>query len=152
VFLETIEMATYNSSAVANNVPANTHGLASELKVAFASVTCTAAPSTSDTLNFFDLPAGARIVLAVLEASDMDTNGSPALTLNIGDSGSAARLFSASTVGQAGTLSSAIATTGHGAAFTTKTRITGTAAVNAATGAAGTVDLTVMYLVEGLAS
>jgi hypothetical protein len=145
-------MAVYNSSQIANSAPALSHGAAGGVKVAFASVACTAAPSTSDTLNFFDLPAGSRVLFAVLEADDMDTNGTPLLALNIGDAGSAARLFSASTVGQAGTLSSAIATAGAGVSFTSKTRITGTASTNAATGAAGSVYLTVFYTVEGLAS
>lgn len=145
-------MATYNSSGVGNNAPALGHGIAGNAKVATATVTCTAAPATTDTINFFDLPAGARVHLAVLSASDMDTNGSPALALNIGDAGSAARLFSASTVGQAGTASTAVAATGVGNLYTTKTRITGVASTNAATGAAGTVTLSVLYTVEGQAS
>jgi hypothetical protein len=145
-------MATYNSSLVAGSVPLVTHGLSGTLKCAFATVACTAAPSTSDTLNFFDLPAGARVVLAVLESDDMDTNGTPTLALNIGDAGSASRYFSASTVGQAGTLSSAIATAGAGFSNTAKTRVTGTASTNAATGAAGNVYLTMLYIVEGVAS
>jgi hypothetical protein len=101
-------MATYNSPCVTANAPAIGHGLAGNAKVATATVTCAAAPSTSDTLNFFDLPAGSRVHMAMLTASDMDTNGSPTLALNIGDSGSAARLFSASTVGQAATASTAL--------------------------------------------
>ena len=133
-------MATYSSSAYTNKAPFASHGIGGAVKVAYADVSCTAAPSTSDTINFFYLPANARVVFAVLESTDMDTNGSPTLTLNVGDSGSASRLFSASTVGQAGTLSTAIATA--------KTLITGTAQANAATGAAGTVSLTVFYVVE----
>ena len=145
-------MATYNSTGVANNAPALGHGLAGNLKVAYGEVVCSAAPSTSDTLNFFDLPANARVVLAVLESDDMDTNGSPTITLNIGDAGSATRYFSASTVAQAGTESSAIAAGGVGYKTTAKTRITGVAQANAATGAAGTVRLTMLYFVEGAAS
>ena len=145
-------MATYSSSAVSNGNPTAGHGIAGNVKVARAEVTCSAAPSTADTINFFDLPAGARVHLAVLEASDMDTNASPTLALNVGDSGSAARLFAASTVGQAATLSTAIATAGADYQYTAKTRITGVASTNAATGAAGTVTLTVLYTVEGLAS
>jgi hypothetical protein len=137
---------------VANSGPALSHGLAGNIKVAYAEVVCAAAPSTSDTMNFFDLPAGARIVFAVLEATDMDTNGTPTLTLNIGDSGDADRLFAASTVGQAGTVSSTQITTGFGTSFSSKTRITGTANNNAATGAAGSVYLTVHYIIEGVAS
>lgn len=145
-------MATYNAPGITANAPALSPGLAGQAKVATATVTCSAAPSTSDTLNFFDLPAGSRIHLAVLSASDMDTNGTPTITLNVGDAGSAARLFSAATVAQAGTASTALATTGVGTLLTSKTRITGTAQANAATGAAGTVTLSVLYTVEGLAS
>lgn len=145
-------MATYNSPQVANSIPLAHHGMSGTLKCAFATVVCTASPATTDTINFFDLPAGARVVLAVLESDDMDTNGTPTLALNIGDAGSAARYFSASTVGQAGTLSTAIATAGAGFSNTAKTRVTGTASTNAATGAAGNVYLTMLYIIEGVAS
>lgn len=144
-------MATYSATDY-DKKPTLTHGLAGNVKVARASVACTSAPSTSDTINFFYLPAGARVHLAVLESTDMDTNGTPTLTLNVGDSGDADRLFAASTVGQAGALSTALATTGGDYLYADKTLITGTAAANAATGAAGTVILTVFYTVEGQAS
>lgn len=145
-------MATYSSAGYTANQPTAGHGLGGDVKCAYAEVVCSAAPSTSDTLNFFYLPAGARVLLAVLEATDMDTNGSPALALNIGDSGDADRLFAASTVGQAGTVSSAIAAAGAGYKYDTKTLITGVASTNAATGAAGSVYLTVFYRIEGAAS
>lgn len=141
-------MAIYNSDNIVNRTGVAAGGPAGAVLCAFATVTCGAAPATTDTINFFDLPAGARVLLAVLESSDMDTNVSPTLTLNVGDSGSAARYFSASTVGQAGTLSTAIATAGHGNKYTQVTRITGVAANNAATGAAGTLTLTMFYVVE----
>lgn len=141
-------MATYSSTAYSAVNPFASHGLSGNVKVAYADVTCTAAPSTSDTINFFYLPKNARIVMAVLESTDMDTNGSPTLAINVGDSGSANRLFAASTVGQAGTLSTAIATGGQGYKTTDKTLITGVASANAATGAAGTLSLTVFYTVE----
>lgn len=145
-------MATYTSPAVAGNQPiASPAGYADNVKVARAVVTCAASPATTDTMQFFYLPAGARVHLAVLEATDMDTGG-PTLTLNIGDAGAAARLFAASTVGQAGTVSTAIATTGADYQYTAKTLITGTAAANATTGAAGSVTLTVFYTIEGAAS
>lgn len=141
-------MAIYNSDNVRLKTGVAGAGPAGMVQCAFATVTCGAAPSTVDTINFFDLPAGARVLLAVLESTDMDTNGAPTITLNVGDSGSATRLFSASTVAQAGTLSSAIAVAGHGHKYTAKTRITGVAQANATTGAAGTVSLTVFYVVE----
>jgi hypothetical protein len=145
-------MATYNSTGVSTSAPTIGHGLSGNLKVAYAEVVCSAAPATTDTLNFFDLPVNARIVLAVLESDDLDTNGSPTITLNIGDSGSATRLFSASTVAQAGTASTALAAGAVGYKTTAKTRIVGVPQANAATGAAGTIRLAVAYYVEGAAS
>lgn len=141
-------MATYNSANISNNLPVSTHGLGGEVQNAYASVACAASPSTADTLNFFYLPANARILSAVLKSSDMDTGGSPSLTLNIGDAGSATRYFSASVVGEAGTVDRAMAATGQFYKTTAKTLITGVAAANAATGAAGTVELAIQYVVE----
>jgi hypothetical protein len=91
VFLETIEMATYNSTAVANNAPTSTHGAAGNVKVARAVRYLRGRSGDLDTINFFDLPANARIHYALLQASDMDTNGTPLLALNVGYSGSASR-------------------------------------------------------------
>jgi hypothetical protein len=142
-------VATYNSTQVGNSLPTLTHGIAGNVKVAYGEVVCSAAPSTSDTLNFFDLPPNSRVLMAVLESDDMDTNASPTITLNIGDSGSATRYFSASTVAQAGTASTALAAGGVGFKNTAKTRVTGVAQANAATGAAGTVRLAMLYVVEG---
>lgn len=141
-------MATYQSTNVQNKkAVASLVSQGGGVLVAHAEVVCSAAPSTSDTLEFFYLPANAKVIMAVLEATDMDTNVSPTLALNIGDSGVADRLFAASTVGQAATLSSAIATAGHHATYSSKTLIKGTASTNAATGAAGSVYLTVLYTV-----
>lgn len=141
-------MATYVSTNVSTRQGVAAGGPAGTMLVASADVACAASPSTSDTLQFFYLPPGARVHLAALESTDMDTNVSPALALNIGDAGSANRLFAASTVGQAGTMSTAIAVAGAGYKFTAKTLITGVASTNAATGAAGTARLTVFYTVE----
>lgn len=141
-------MATYNSSNIQNKTGVSQSGGAGNVNVAYAEVVCSSAPTTADTLNFFYLPANARIVAAALEATDMDTNVSPTIALNIGDSGSASRLFAASTVAQAGTASTALAVAGNAYKTTAKTLITGVPSANAATGAAGSVYLTVFYVVE----
>jgi hypothetical protein len=145
-------MATYSSPAYSASNPVRAHGEGFTVQTVTATVTCTAAPSTSDTINFFYLPANARVVGGFLSSSDMDTNGTPTLALNIGDSGSASRYFSASTVGQAGTASTAIAVAGLGYLNTSKTLVTGVASNNAATGAAGTVTLNLQYVVEDSAT
>ena len=146
-------MATYSSPRYTANTPYPQSGSNyGTLLSQTATVTCAAAPATTDTLNFFTMPKNSTVHLAVLKSSDMDTNGTPTLALNIGDAGSASRLFAASTVGQAGTLSTAIATTGAEYTYTADTVVTGVASNNAATGAAGTVTLTVFYTCDGGAS
>ena len=140
-------MATYSATNYTRK-PVVSHGLSGDLKAAFFEVACTAAPSTSDTINFGYVPAGARIIQAVLESTDMDTNATPTLAINVGDSGDADRLFAASTVGQTGALSTATAVTGAGYKYDTETLITGVAQANAATGAAGTLYLSLLYVVE----
>lgn len=141
-------MATYQSTNVSSKKPIGGHGLAKTMKVAYFEVAPTAALTTSDALQFGYLPQNARVVYAYLEATDLDTDASPTLTLNIGDSGDADRLFAASTVGQAGTASGAIAVAGLGYKYTSDTLITGVPAANAATGAAGTIYLIIGYVIE----
>jgi len=141
-------MAIYSSDNVTNRTGVAVPVSAGGVCVAYAEVVCPAAPTTSDTLEFFTLPAGARILAATLESTDMDTGGAPSLTLNIGDAGSATRLFSASTVGQAGTAAVATAATGLFYKTAAPLLITGKAQANAQTGAAGTVSLSVLYMVD----
>lgn len=139
-------MATYSAVDYLTK-PVPTHGLANNLKAFYFEVSCTAAPSTSDTINFGYVPKNFRLLHATIEATDMDTGG-PTLTLNVGDSGDADRIFAASTVGGTGTNSSAIATTAFGYKYTDKTLITGVAAANATTGAAGTIYLALFGIQE----
>lgn len=141
-------MATYNSSNITSKTGVSAGGPAGNVLVAYAEVVTTAALTTADFLYFFDLPANARVLSATLEATDMDTNGTPLLTLNVGDAGSATRFFSASTVGQAGTAAVASAVAGLHYKTTAKTRIVAVPAANAATGVAGSVYLSMLYVVE----
>ena len=76
------------------------------------------------------------------------TGGSPTLTLNVGEAGTPARLFSASTVAQAGTASQSFAAGALDYQYAAKTLVTGVAQANAATGAAGSVTLALLYVVE----
>ena len=140
-------MAVYSATNYLTKPDAN-HGLGGNAKAYYFEVACAAAPSTSDTINFGYVPKGFRLLFATLESTDMDTNASPTITLNVGDSGSATRLFSASTVAQAGTLSTAIAVTGGAYLYTDRTLITGVAQANAATGAAGTLYLSLVGILE----
>jgi len=72
-------------------------------------------------------------------ASDMDTGA--ALTLSVGDSGSGTRYLNASTIGQAGTTTSTLASTGLLYKNVTETEILVTCTLQGAASAAGTLNL-----------
>ena len=96
------------------------------------------------TVAGFVVPRGFIVTGIIAVATDMDTNGSPTLALSVGDAGSATRFLSSSTIGQAGTSTQTLASTGLLYEFTAHTEIVITASTAAATAAAGTLDL---YLV-----
>lgn len=142
-------MATYSSPQVTNEMPIQSHGLANTHTVRFP-VTLSAAVTTADAVRFGYVPQYARIVDATLMCTDIDTNGVPTVTINVGDAGDVDRLFAASTVGQTGTVARMSLTTGFGYRYDTEggTLITGAFAANAATGVAGTLTLILTYVVE----
>ena len=143
-------MAVWQNSPAPTPNLAPSHGLAEDLKVAVATVAVTTALAAADTINFFELPDGAVIHSARLQPSTpLDTNGAPTLTLNVGWSGSAAALYSASTglqslAGDSNPLFAGLETQLLGS-----TLIFGTVQAAGATKAAGSVRLRVEYTVEG---
>jgi len=145
-------MATYSSVDYSTNAPIAIGGITREGKTYYYSITTTAALTTADVLNFGYVPPNFRLVDAILKPSDLDTNGTPTLTLNVGDSGSANRIFAASTSGQTGVADRTNAYGSIGFKFTTKTLITGAPAANAATGVAGTIELILRGYVEDSAT
>lgn len=94
---------------------------------------------TANTVQLFTVPKGFTVMSLYAIASDMDSNGSPTVTISLGDSGSAARLLSASTIGQAGTATSTLVAATIGYKFTADTQIMATFATGAATAVAGTL-------------
>lgn len=133
-------MATYQSTQISGGAP--TRAGIGEC-ITYGSVALTAAAADADILQFCKVGKGFTLGLAVLSSSDIDTNGSPTITIDVGDASDTNRIFAASDVGQAGTLSSAMATAGHLYEYTADTTIYGTIA-NTATGATGTVKLTLI--------
>lgn len=59
----------------------------------------------NDTIDFFRIPKGARVNFVEMISDDLDSNGTPLITLNLGlKGGTGTEFFSASTLGQAGGL------------------------------------------------
>lgn len=141
-------MATYQSQQVQDEMPIPSHGEASTVRCQRFKVTISAALTTADAIQFGYLPAYARVVDATIKATDMDTNGTPTLAFNIGDAGDVDRLFAATTAGQAAGITRMTASTGFFYRYDTPTMITGAPSTNAATGAAGTLELAIYYVVE----
>lgn len=142
-------MPTYNSDLLAQNSQRSGPHIGLGPVCLYASITTTAALTTADVLNAFVAPKGFRVFGATLVSTDIDTSVSPTIALNVGDSGSATRFFSASNVGQAGTAATATAATGLGYLFPADTLVTIVPSANAATGAAGTVQLFMWGRFEG---
>ena len=146
-------MPTYSARNLTPNRNANPgHGFANNLKVLEYTVSATAALTTSDVLQFGYPPNNFVLLRAVLEADDLDTNVSPTITLNIGDSGSATRLFSAATVAQAGTAAVADTAAVAGYTYDGNTLVNGAPAANAATGVAGDIRLWLIGFIKDAAT
>lgn len=116
--------------------------------VAIVAMTTAMIDNTNDEVGLFVLPKGAVIVSATIAATDMDTNGMPTLAFDVGDDSDEDRIFAASTVGQAGTLSTAMARTGYLYKYTADTLIKAYIQAVSATGAAGTLYVHVNYFVD----
>lgn len=106
--------------------------------------------NTNDNVTLCYLPKGAVVTGIHVYATDMDTNGSPTLAIDIGDSGDQDRLLAASNIGQAGTASHTglVASTGFMYKYTADTAIVATIQAVSATGAAGTLKGFIRYFVD----
>jgi hypothetical protein len=146
-------MTTYSSTQYANNAPIATHGEFLSINHLHATVNFAAAPTTSDAFNFGYLPPGAVVTGATLKAAgQIDSNGSPTLTTNIGVSGTPQLFFAASTVGRTAGASVDVTMAASGRLYKNtsgaKQAVVGALGANPATGAAGSLELAISYFVE----
>lgn len=102
----------------------------------------------ADVIEFGQVPEGAVYVDGFLATDDLDSNGTPALVLDVGDDDDSDGLLDGSTSGQA-----AAVTRFNGAYLTNKTAVTAAKTISvtvqtaAATAAAGTVRVVLWYYV-----
>lgn len=95
--------STFSSAKAADNIPVRKGIDYSEVAFSYA---LTAALVDEDVIRLCKLPKGAVITKLHLFIPDLDTNISPAIALNVGDTADPNRYIAGSTVGQAvGTLS-----------------------------------------------
>lgn len=103
------------------------------------------APIINDVFEMVRLPRNAKIVDVLLTSTDMDT--STGLTLSVGYGGSTAYFISASTIGQTGGVARmAAATAGAALTLTAEDTVDVLVAAAPTTFAAGSLTLTVTYV------
>ena len=149
-------MATWLTAVYANKVPAGTgHGdFCSSTHLHAVTGTLPTTLATGDVINFGYLPNNAVVVGVILKAqSQLDSNGAPTLTLDLGVSGTP-QLWKAAitTVGRSVGVTSdnTIASAGGLYKNTTgaKQLVTGAVHAGAATPVAGVLEVDIEYYVE----
>lgn len=145
-------MANFNSTQAAAS--ASQGGSNSNVNVAWATREVAAAMTTSDTVTFFDLPAGATVIGGWLMGDDLDT-GIETLEIDIGDSGDTDRFLNSGvltgdavtgTKPEAGIFINLFGTLKDGPhTYTSDTSVIGTVVAPAATGGTGTLTLVMLY-------
>lgn len=102
----------------------------------------------NDVIEMVRLPKGATVVDCILVVDDLDSDGSPAITLDVGYGDNDDYFIAANTVGQAGGLVRASAATAFPLTLTAEDTIDVHVDTAPAAGGTGTITLTVMYLGE----
>lgn len=114
-------------------------GFKNTMKVIFATGSLgTADLALNRTTGVAMIPKGFVVQSLSVTVSDMDTSGSPALVLNLGDSGDVDRLITGGTLGQSAATVTTLAATGLDYEYPADTELQLIAATAAATAAAGT--------------
>jgi hypothetical protein len=119
----------------------------------FSTYTLAAALALNDVIQMVKVPAGATILEAILSTTDLDTGGSPAIVLDLGDGSDTDRFIDGATIGQAGgvaRLGSGIATNTHANYnYAAEDTIDVLVQVGPATGAtSGTIALALAYTLQ----
>lgn len=141
-------MATFKSSLVTANTSAGV-GVGSQEVVVYATYALTAALALNDVIQMVPVPSGATITGVTIGATDLDTGGSPAIVLDVGDGSDTDRFIDGATVGQAGGSSSTLAVAGFGYQYTSDDTVDVLVQVAPATGAtSGTISIRVAYVLN----
>lgn len=93
---------------------------------------------TNNLVALLRVPAGFTVTGVYLALTDIDTNGSPAVLVTLGDTGDDDRLVTSSNIGQAGGSTTTLASTGLYYRYDTDADIMLKIATQSATAAAGT--------------
>lgn len=105
----------------------------------------------NDVIQMITVPNGMTVIDVILGTDDLDTDGSPAIVLDVGDGSDTDRFIDGATVGQAGGVASLNEVDGMGYTYTAEDTIDVLVQVAPATGATtGTIKLTVLGQMDGV--
>lgn len=147
-------MAVYNSNAISTGAPVPGFGAGGgQVRTQYTTVTLPVGVTTSDTINFFRVPANVRILRVILKNGALGAG-----TLNVGDGGytdangtavvaDPDRYVAAAAVTSAGVVTTMAATGVFVKTGRAPVMITGVLATGPTT-TAGTVELAIEYTVE----
>lgn len=140
-------MATYDMTRLTGADSVIGLGDAGTVKAVSCSYDLATALALNDVIRSPELPAGATVFEVLVVATDLDTNGTPAITLDVGYGGDVDYFIDGSTVGQAGGVASASAATAKPLVLAEKDTIDILVSTAPATGAtSGSVSMTVLFL------
>ena len=112
----------------------------------YAEYELSAALALNDVIQMVKVPAGATVVDLILSADDLDSDGSPAIVLDVGDGASADRYIDGSDIGQAGGVARLSEAGGHLYEYAADDTIDVLVQVAPATGAtSGSIKLAVCF-------
>ena len=142
-------MPTYTATLARPGNSSYTAGPAGQEYTCYSSFTMTVTPVNTDVFEMLRVPAGARITRVTLKSTDIDTNGTPTVLLHVGDAADPDRLIAGATIGQAGGTSTAlVSSTGQFYRYPSETVISVSIPTGPATGAVGTIELAVSYVLQ----
>ena len=101
-------MATLTSGAVSANDAVKPFPQGN-LGIRVGEYTITAALAANDVIQLCDVFKGETVVGVIIKSDDLDTNGSPAIVLDVGYGGATAAFIDGSTIAQAGGTASSLA-------------------------------------------
>lgn len=138
-------MANINATNVVTGAVENPKYIQSGVVTEIYSAAVTTSLALADTVTGPKIPANCTLLNVILDSDDLDTNGSPTIKWDVGISGTAAKFISASTVSQAGGIATANVAGTVGYTPTSDTAVIAKVNTAAATAAAGTIRIAIVY-------
>lgn len=104
--------------------------------------------NANDDVGLFYVPKGCIPMQVMMSLTDVDTNGSPALVVDVGDAADEDRIVAATTIGQASGVLNDMALAGFMYKYTAQTQLRAFIKTAAGTAATGTLNFALGYLVD----